>query len=338
MKHKHEDLKIAAVRYYQSNETTFAQTAAIFGTSVRSLKRWIERFETEGSIKRPGRIVRAYKVKQIHVDCAIRKVHQHKQITMSRLLDMIKSEYADFSISRRHLNTIIRDQNLSRKRIRREHRPLMRRGSEIDHPAEVNAFFAELNRFDLDKIICLDETSMQVGMRSNYGRSKIGSRCRVRTTDNRVFQKHTLLGAVSTRGLERYELYQRGGMTSERFMQFLRSLLAGKRGLLILMDNAPVHRKRQIKTLIENSGNSLLYSLPYKPFLNPIESWFSQMKHHVKDMVPASFEGIRAAITTALTRINSESYLNIFRYAYRRNEFRIPNRRQSSSQMRKLYL
>ncbi len=92
---------------------------------------------------------------------------------MNRLATIFKAEYADFGVSCRHLNSIISDQNLSRKRIRRKHRPQTRQGVEIDYDAEVDSFFTELNRFDLTKVICLNETSMQIGMRSNYGRSEV---------------------------------------------------------------------------------------------------------------------------------------------------------------------
>ena len=52
MTHKHEDLKLTAVRYYLDNDTTYAETCRIFNCSERSLKRWIDRFQDENEIKR----------------------------------------------------------------------------------------------------------------------------------------------------------------------------------------------------------------------------------------------------------------------------------------------
>ena len=52
MTHKHEDLKLTAVRYYLDNDTTYAETCRIFNCSERSLKRWIDRFQDEDEIKR----------------------------------------------------------------------------------------------------------------------------------------------------------------------------------------------------------------------------------------------------------------------------------------------
>ena len=44
-KHKSEDYKIIAVKYYLENDTNYTKTCDIFKCSERSLKRWIERYE-----------------------------------------------------------------------------------------------------------------------------------------------------------------------------------------------------------------------------------------------------------------------------------------------------
>ena len=43
-KHKSEDYKITAVKYYLENNTNYTKTCDIFKCSERSLKRWIERY------------------------------------------------------------------------------------------------------------------------------------------------------------------------------------------------------------------------------------------------------------------------------------------------------
>jgi transposase len=44
-KHKSEDYKIIAVKYYLENNTNYTKTCDIFKFSERSLKRWIERYK-----------------------------------------------------------------------------------------------------------------------------------------------------------------------------------------------------------------------------------------------------------------------------------------------------
>jgi len=51
-KHKSEDYKIIAVNYYLENDTNYTKICEIFKCSKRSLKKWIERYEVLGEIKR----------------------------------------------------------------------------------------------------------------------------------------------------------------------------------------------------------------------------------------------------------------------------------------------
>ena len=44
-----------------------------------------------------------------------------------------------------------------------------------------------------------------------------------------------------------------------------------KAGMTVIMDNAPWHKREDIKTLIESTGARLLKLPPYSPDLNPIE-------------------------------------------------------------------
>jgi len=61
-KHKSEDYKITAVKYYLENDTNYTKTCEIFKYSERSLKRWIERYEELEEIKRLNRKPISYKI------------------------------------------------------------------------------------------------------------------------------------------------------------------------------------------------------------------------------------------------------------------------------------
>ena len=43
------------------------------------------------------------------------------------------------------------------------------------------------------------------------------------------------------------------------------------------MDNAVIHKSKQIREEIEYDNNQLLYSVPYHPETNSIEEFFSQL-------------------------------------------------------------
>ena len=63
------------------------------------------------------------------------------------------------------------------------------------------------------------------------------------------------------------------------------------------MDNAGSHRNIIVKEKITKSKNTLLYSVPYRPKTNAVESWFSQFKHYFKlDSSHLSFNALKTAV------------------------------------------
>lgn len=54
-KHKSEDYKLSAVKYFLENKDTKENTCKIFKCSVRSLLRWTNRYKEEKEIKRHNR-------------------------------------------------------------------------------------------------------------------------------------------------------------------------------------------------------------------------------------------------------------------------------------------
>ena len=69
------------------------------------------------------------------------------------------------------------------------------------------------------------------------------------------------------------------------------------------------------KETIEEKKNSLLYSVPYRPKTNAIESWFSQFKHYFKhDETGISFQELTKAVKKAIRKIPKDSYHNYMKY------------------------
>jgi putative transposase len=47
---------------------------------------------------------------------------------------------------------------------------------------------------------------------------------------------------------------------------------------ILIMDNAPIHRKNVIKELVEADGHKVIFLPTYSPYLNDIEHYFSALK------------------------------------------------------------
>jgi len=115
-KHKSEDYKITAVKYYLENDSNYTKTCDIFKCSERSLKRWIERYNNFDEIKRHNRKSISYKITKEQVRYAIKKLKENEQITMEELHRIVRKKYKDFDVTPQHLGQVIRDNNINKKK------------------------------------------------------------------------------------------------------------------------------------------------------------------------------------------------------------------------------
>lgn len=107
-------------------------------------------------------------------------------------------------------------------------------------------FYDEVNKHKVEDIICIDETSLNAFMVRRYCHEKIGWRCIVKTTSQKVFKKYTGVFAMSSKGCIGYEVYKQGGINSHRMIEFLQKYIVSKyKGKLIILDNASNHKKSQ---------------------------------------------------------------------------------------------
>ena len=260
-KHKSEDYKITAVKYYLENDTNYTKTCEIFKCSERSLKRWIERYNKLEEIKRLNRKPKSYKITKEQVKYAIEKLKENEQITMEELHKIIKKKYKDFDITPQHLGQVIRDNNITRKRTRHEHYLKERYGKPTDIKKELKTFYKEISKYSLNKIISLDETSISPALIMEYSKCSLGKRYIIKTDDNYVFRKFTLLCAISNSKCIGATFYKEGGMTKERFVEFLEAYIFNKyKNHLIILDNAGSHNNEYVKQAIINSGNKYLFT------------------------------------------------------------------------------
>ena len=92
--------------------------------------------------------------------------------TLSQLHTLVKDKFLKLDVSRRYLQDIIRDNNITYKRAIFEYFPKTYRGEERD------------------------ETSISTSLSVNYCREDLGKRYIIKTDDNAVFKKYSLVVAI----------------------------------------------------------------------------------------------------------------------------------------------
>lgn len=72
-----------------------------------------------------------------------------------------------------------------------------------------------------------------------------------------------------------------------------------------------------LKQLIIDSGNNLLYCVPYHLETNPIEEFFSQLKHYIRKTSPQNYKEISEKIKNILnTKIKKKHLENYFKHSF----------------------
>ena len=121
-------------------------------------------------------------------------------------------------------------------------------------------------------------------------------------------------------GIEGWDLYEKGGINTERLVEFLQKFITEKyKNKIIILDNASAHKNDTIRDLV-NKHNKLLYSVPYQHFSNAIENYFSMLKSKLQKFSGLKYENLKENIIKAINFIPKEYYKNILEGAYNRNE------------------
>lgn len=318
--HKSNDYKLNAVKYFITNDVSQLETCKIFQCSPRSLMRWVNKYDTYKTVARDTRIPVAYKVKREHVKFILSELSKNKTITTNDLLIKLKKKFPNLSLSQVHVSRIIKDNNISLKNTKLRHVPITRFGKNIDINQMLKTFYEKINKYSLNNIICIDETSINALQVRKQCYSKVGKKCVIQTDSQEVFKKYTAIFAISTHGVIGFELYEKGGIDSQRLTTFINKYLYKYKNKLIVLDNASSHRNENVKKLI-SKHNELLHSVPYQHFTNTIEQFFSVLKSKLHKMSGVSHYKLKRNIKKAVELIPVEYYRKIFIGSYKRKNY-----------------
>ena len=293
-KHKSVDLKLQAVKYYLENGKHQLKTCKIFGCSERSLMRWVRKYQLTKQIKRKKRDYVAYKVKKTYVNFIKESLIKDGTLTIKDLTDKLNTQF-NVKLSKQHIAQVVRDNNITLKRLRLRHEPVLR----YKKPIDINK---QLKAYEVRK----------------YCYSKLGKRCVVKTSSQKVFKKYTGIFAITTKGCIGYEIYDKGGIDIDRLLKFLKKYVTTKyTKKTIILDNASSHRNSKVKELITKK-NKLLYSVPYQHYTNAIENYFSVLKSKLRKSKGVGLPVIKYNVSQVVSKIPKTTYKQIFKGSYER--------------------
>ena len=156
-----------------------------------------------------------------------------------------------------------------------------------------------------DKLVFLDESSINTGMVRLYGRSVSGKRVVDYVPDAR-FERSTILSSVRLNG-DTVPMVFDGSLNGALFKTYIAQFLAPtlKQGDVVIMDNLSSHKVSGVAQAIEAVGATVCYLPPYSPDFNPIELMWSKVKACLRKLKARSKEALEIALANALESITT---------------------------------
>jgi transposase len=155
-----------------------------------------------------------------------------------------------------------------------------------------------------EKLVFLDESSINTGMTRLYGRGELGARVIDYVPDVR-FERISILSSVRLNG-ELAPLVFEGSLNGELFKEYVSKCLVPtlQEGDIVIMDNLTSHKVKGVAELIMEAGVDVVYLPPYSPDLNPIEMMWSKVKAYLRKTKARTKQALDDAIAVALDLVS----------------------------------
>ncbi len=159
-------------------------------------------------------------------------------------------------------------------------------------------------------ILFLDESSVQSQPNVKRTWAQRGSRPEIRAKARR--DKLSIFSTVKMNGELFFSVHGHNleGTDTIHFIKKLMKEETHERKLLIVWDNASIHKSRNVKRFLERRRERIITRLlpPYAPELNPDESVWNLAKHHdLANWCPADAKEMRRTITKELRFLSKQN-------------------------------
>lgn len=112
-KHKSENYKLIAIKYYESNNVSQKDVSKVFEIDERTFRKWYKIYLENGDLKRNNHLPKSYKMLKKHVIYLLKLLKKNPTWSVQLLWNSMNIHFSDFNITRRHLSTVIRDNNIT---------------------------------------------------------------------------------------------------------------------------------------------------------------------------------------------------------------------------------
>ncbi|MDE1146544.1 MAG: IS630 family transposase [Azospirillaceae bacterium] len=282
------------------------QAAARFGVSDSAAIRWMKRLNETGDVA-PGQMG-GHKPKKISGDHHTWLVArcQERPFTLAVLIAELGER--GLKVDYRSVWEFVRGQGLTYKKTlvaSEQDRPDVahRRAQWVKHRASV----------DPSRLVFIDETWTKTNMAPLRGWGPRSERL-VGKAPFGHWNTMTFLAALRHDRIEAPWLLNKP-VNGQRFQVYVEEVLAPtlSKGDVVIMDNLPSHKAKPVRKAIRDAGAKLIFLPKYSPDMNPIEKFFSKLKHSLREAQPRSIEALCKSIVKTMDTVTPAECSNYFK-------------------------
>jgi putative transposase len=161
-------------------------------------------------------------------------------------------------------------------------------------------------------LVFIDETWTKTNMAPLRGWAPRGERIKAHVPHGH-WQTMTFLAALRHDRVTAPWLLD-GPINGETFRVYVEDVLVPtlRPGDIVVMDNLGSHRSQAVRHAIRATGARLLFLPKYSPDLNPIEQFFSKLKHWLRRAAKRSASTVCEAIGDILKTVSKTECSNYF--------------------------
>jgi hypothetical protein len=164
------------------------------------------------------------------------------------------------------------------------------------------AFLEHLELIPAENLVYVDESGIDSCLHRAYGWAPRGQKVHGEISGKR-FARESFVAALCDKEILAPFCYQ-GICNTDLFNLWVKSFLIPtlKPGQFIILDNASFHKSNVTRKLIENAGCQILFLPPYSPDLNPIETFWANLKAKIRDIIE-NFPNLQNAVDYAFNNM-----------------------------------
>jgi len=192
------------------------------------------------------------------------------------------------------------------------------RASEQDRPdvaARRQVWRAAQPYIDPERLVFIDETGASTKMTRLYARAPRGKRV-IGAAPFGHWKTTTFVAALRRNGLTAPMVLD-GPMTGPAFLAYVQQVLVPtlRRGDIVVLDNLPAHKIRDVRNAIHKAGAQFFLLPPYSPDLNPIEMVFAKLKTLLRQAPERTVSGLWRRIGKLLDKFTPAECSNYLQAA-----------------------